>query len=94
MRLIAISDTQGRHNGIEGLPDGDILVHAGDFMNSGYDQKDIWSFNRWLGEQAFKRGREEAQAAYIRSRCHSLRECCIPQRPVQAYGAGQHNTHR
>jgi len=54
MRLIVISDTHGLHNRIEGLPDGDVLVHAGDFMNSGYDATDIWSFNRWLAEQSFE----------------------------------------
>jgi Icc-related predicted phosphoesterase len=54
MRLVVISDTHGLHNGIQGLPDGDVLVHAGDFMNSGFDPEDIWSLNRWLGEQSFK----------------------------------------
>jgi len=54
VRLIAISDTHGLHNRIDSLPDGDVLIHAGDFMNSGYDVQDIVSFNRWLGEQPFK----------------------------------------
>lgn len=54
MRLVVISDTHGLHNGIQELPDGDVLIHAGDFMNSGYDPADIQSFNRWLGEQPFK----------------------------------------
>jgi Icc-related predicted phosphoesterase len=54
MRIVVISDTHGLHNGIEDLPAGDVLVHAGDFMNSGYDPKDVLSFNRWLGEQPFK----------------------------------------
>jgi predicted phosphodiesterase len=54
MRLVVISDTHGLHNRIEGLPDGDILIHAGDIMNSGYDPEDIWSFNRWLGEPLFE----------------------------------------
>jgi predicted phosphodiesterase len=40
MRLVVISDTHGLHNRIEDLPDGDVLVHAGDFMNSGYDPED------------------------------------------------------
>ena len=31
-------------------PDGDVLVHAGDFMNAGYDPHEIISFNKWLGE--------------------------------------------
>ena len=54
MRLVVISDTHGLHNRIEGLPDGDVLVHAGDFMNAGCDPEEIWSFNRWLGEQPFE----------------------------------------
>jgi hypothetical protein len=37
-----------------GLPDGAVLVHAGDFMNSGFDPQDVRSFNRWLGGQPFK----------------------------------------
>lgn len=54
MRLVVISDTHGLHGRVDGLPDGDVLIHAGDFMNSGYDVQDIFSFNRWLGEQPFK----------------------------------------
>ena len=53
MRLVVISDTHGLHNRIEGLPNGDVLVHAGDFMNSGRDLQEVVSFNRWLGEQPF-----------------------------------------
>ena len=53
MRLVLISDTHGLHNRISGLPEGDVLVHAGDFMNSGFDVEDIFSFNTWLGEQNF-----------------------------------------
>src|SRR5271166_4203315 len=55
MRLVVVSDTHALHNRIEGLPEGDVLVHAGDFMNSGYDPADIFSFNRWLGEQPIMR---------------------------------------
>jgi predicted phosphodiesterase len=44
MRLVVISDTHGLHNRIQGLPDGDVLVHAGDFMNSGLNIEDIFSF--------------------------------------------------
>ena len=54
MRLVVISDTHGLHNSIDSLPDGDVLVHSGDFMNSGYDVHDILSFNCWLGDQPFK----------------------------------------
>ena len=37
MRLVVISDTHGLHNRIQELPEGDVLIHAGSFMNSGYD---------------------------------------------------------
>ena len=53
MRLVVVSDTHGLHNQIQGLPEGDVLVHAGDFMNSGFDVEDILSFNNWLGKQNF-----------------------------------------
>ena len=54
MRLVVISDTHGLHDRIVSLPDGDILIHAGDFMGSGIDLKEIQSFNQWLREQPFK----------------------------------------
>lgn len=54
MRLVLISDTHGLHDKIKNMPEGDVLVHAGDFMNSGTDLREIVSFNRWLGQQPFK----------------------------------------
>jgi Icc-related predicted phosphoesterase len=54
MRLVVISDTHNLHDRIVSLPDGDILIHAGDFMGSGLDLKEILSFNQWLREQPFK----------------------------------------
>jgi len=53
MRLVVVSDTHGLHNQIQDLPEGDVLVHAGDFMNSGFNVEDILSFNNWLGKQNF-----------------------------------------
>jgi len=35
MRLVLISDTHGLDDRVPKLPQGDILVHAGDFMNAG-----------------------------------------------------------
>lgn len=36
MRIVCISDTHGLHNSVtHRLPDGDVLVHAGDFCNMG-----------------------------------------------------------
>jgi predicted phosphodiesterase len=54
MRLVLISDTHGLHDKINNMPEGDVLIHAGDFMNSGTDLREIISFNRWLGQQSFK----------------------------------------
>jgi len=54
MRLVVISDTHGLQDRIEDLPVGDILVFAGDFMNSGYYLEEILSFNRWLRKLSFK----------------------------------------
>jgi Icc-related predicted phosphoesterase len=53
MRIVAISDTHGSHRDLT-LPDGDVLIHAGDFMLSGKDAREIFDFNAWLGEQPFK----------------------------------------
>ena len=54
MRLVITSDTHGRHDLINDLPDGDVFVHAGDFMNSGLHPEEILSFNRWLAKQPIK----------------------------------------
>jgi predicted phosphodiesterase len=54
MRLVLISDTHGLHNRMGPLPEGDVLIHAGDFMNAGYDPNEAISFNRWLGQQPFE----------------------------------------
>ena len=51
MRIIAISDTHGKHSAITALPAGDVLVHAGDFMR---DWEDLLLFNHWLGLVPFK----------------------------------------
>jgi Icc-related predicted phosphoesterase len=54
MRLVLISDTHGLHHRLRTLPEGDILIHAGDFMNAGRDLHEVISFNQWLGRQSFK----------------------------------------
>jgi Icc-related predicted phosphoesterase len=48
--LILISDTHGLHNKVQ-LPEGDILVHAGDFMNTGADLWEAWDFTKWWNAQ-------------------------------------------
>jgi Icc-related predicted phosphoesterase len=49
MRITLISDTHTKHNQItQDLPGGDLLIHAGDIMNSGYNRNDIFSFGEWF----------------------------------------------
>ena len=50
MRITVISDTHTRHGLIpmEDLPGGDLLLHAGDIMNSGHNEHDIHNFCTWF----------------------------------------------
>jgi predicted phosphodiesterase len=54
MQLVLLSDTHGQHNKITDMPHGDMLVHSGDFMNSGDDLSEIISFSRWLGQEPLR----------------------------------------
>lgn len=47
MRIVALSDTHGRHHQIT-VPDGDVLIHCGD-VDAGLED-----FGAWLGEQPHK----------------------------------------
>ena|SRR3990167_7434738 len=47
-RFVCISDTHSKHTSIPFMPDGDVLIHAGDFSNVG-TAKEILEFNEWLG---------------------------------------------
>lgn len=48
MRVVCISDTHGKYRGLD-VPDGDILVHAGDITTFGHPLE-LKDFNAWLGE--------------------------------------------
>eukprot|EP00052_Salpingoeca_macrocollata_P006795 m.55959 g.55959 ORF g.55959 m.55959 type:complete len:209 (+) comp15661_c1_seq2:130-756(+) len=47
LRCVCISDTHGQHRKLE-IPDGDILIHAGDWTHFG-KRSDAEDFNAWLG---------------------------------------------
>ena len=47
MRIVCVSDTHSYHDRTV-VPDGDILIHAGDITRHG-DLEDVESFDRWLG---------------------------------------------
>jgi len=47
MKIICISDTHGAHRSVS-IPDGDLLLHAGDLTNRG-ELEQVADFNDWLG---------------------------------------------
>ena len=52
MRITLISDTHTKHDELSydptDLPGGDLLIHAGDLMNSGRNPMDIHKFCKWF----------------------------------------------
>ena len=46
MKIVAISDTHGLHSSLK-IPDGDVLVHAGDLCNHG-TLEEVIDFNNFL----------------------------------------------
>eukprot|EP00760_Papus_ankaliazontas_P038698 PhM_4_TR9249/c0_g1_i1/m.24376 len=47
IRLVHISDTHNRSYGGSSVPDGDVLVHTGDFTNGG-SKEELDAFVRWF----------------------------------------------
>ena len=52
MIITFISDTHTRHGELK-LPGGDLLIHAGDIMNSGYLAYEITDFCKWFETQNY-----------------------------------------
>lgn len=48
MRLVCISDTHSMHKQMTLIPDGDVLIHAGDSLGSG-SLPQLDEFVRWMG---------------------------------------------
>ena len=55
VRFVCVSDTHGRH-AEQPLPDGDVLVHSGDFssFHGNCTAETIKEFDDWLGRQPHK----------------------------------------
>lgn len=54
LRFVCISDTHGRHRDLTSrLPDGDVLLHAGDFSMAG-GLEEVQDFGRWLHSLSFQ----------------------------------------
>jgi len=51
MRLVCISDTHSLHDRMPPIPQGDLLIHAGDCTGSGLLPQ-IHEFARWMGAQS------------------------------------------
>tara|TARA_B110000503_G_scaffold68992_1_gene107675 strand:+ start:631 stop:1335 length:705 start_codon:yes stop_codon:yes gene_type:complete len=51
-RITFISDTHTKQRYLN-LPGGDLLIHAGDIMNSGYSKYDITEFCKWFESQDY-----------------------------------------
>ncbi|MHB1095617.1 MAG: metallophosphatase domain-containing protein [Gemmatimonadaceae bacterium] len=50
MRLVILSDTHGLHGCIPAIPDGDVLIHAGDLAGRG-DLTEVAEFFQWYAAQ-------------------------------------------
>lgn len=50
MRIVAIADTHGYHEQLDPLPDGDVLIHAGDLTRVG-SMEELEGVARWLRAQ-------------------------------------------
>lgn len=49
MKIVCISDTHTKEKYmIHEIPDGDVLIHAGDFMNSGWNMSEYGAFLKWF----------------------------------------------
>jgi hypothetical protein len=52
MLVTLISDTHGQHRSVI-LPGGDLLIHTGDFMTSGYSKSQAEDFFKWMQGQDY-----------------------------------------
>lgn len=99
MKIVCISDTHGKHRDLI-LPEGDMLLHAGDITLRG--EFDILEdFNNWLGEQNFKHKvvicgnhdfcfeQENKKSRKIMTNCTYLQDEFIEIEGLKIYGSPQ-----
>lgn len=53
MKIVCISDTHGQHRDVN-MPEGDILIHAGDICKFSTDTSVYIDFKNWLGELPYE----------------------------------------
>ncbi|XP_077999225.1 metallophosphoesterase MPPED2-like [Glandiceps talaboti] len=52
-RFVCVSDTHSKTDKMTMMPEGDVLIHAGDFTELGFP-KEVEKFNDWLGSLPYK----------------------------------------
>ncbi len=97
MRIVVISDTHGMHEQVS-LPDGDVLVHAGDFTARGA-LKEVAEFNRYLGRLPHRHKiviagnhelcleRDAGRAEKLLTDCIYLRDSSVVLEGIRFYGS-------
>jgi len=97
MRLVLISDTHDLHAQVR-VPDGDILIHAGDLSMMGH-LPDVSDFDAWLaglphrhkiviaGNHDFCFERQAAEAEARLTHAHYLRDSGLTLEGIRFYGS-------
>jgi Icc-related predicted phosphoesterase len=94
---VAISDTHGLQGSVR-VPDGDILIHAGDITMGG-DLEDVTEFNRFLGKLPHRHKiviagnhdfcfeREPSISAGVLTNCIYLQDEAVTVEGIRFYGS-------
>ena len=98
MRIVCISDTHGKHNKLV-LPEGDMILHAGDFSSKGRP-KEVRAFFRWFSDLPYRHkiviaGNHdflaENEPEYFRSlipdNCHYLEDSGVTVEGIRIWGS-------
>lgn len=48
MRIVCLSDSHGLHHALGDLPEGDVVVHAGDMARNGQSMPEVLEFLQWF----------------------------------------------
>jgi Icc-related predicted phosphoesterase len=98
MKLVLMADTHGRHRNID-IPDGDVLIHAGDFSAWFGALDELHEFNDFLGQlphpykiviagnHDFSFERENAESRAALTNAHYLQDDGIEIEGMTFYGS-------